>query len=89
MDNNILLEQLAKIPEIKLNKHPSSDWINGECITRKQHHRRVNVVGDINPSGNSFKLYKDGKWASKNAWGIKTVEEAIEWIKADIKKLSE
>ncbi|NMD72626.1 hypothetical protein HHO41_20520 [Bacillus sp. DNRA2] len=88
MENNILLEQLAKIPEIKLNKHPNSDWINGECITRKPHQWRKNVVGDINPTGNSFKLYKDGKWASKNTRGIKTVEEAIEWIKDDIKRLS-
>lgn len=45
----ILLERFAKIPEIKLNKHPKNELFNGECITRKKHHRRKNVIGDINP----------------------------------------
>jgi hypothetical protein len=88
MDNKILLERLAKMPEIKLNKHNKSDLINGECITRKPFHRRKNVIGDINPNGSSFVLYKDGKWVSRNKLGIQTIEEAIEWIKKDIEFLS-
>lgn len=39
MGKNILLEQLSKIPEIKLNKNPNSEWMNGECITCKPHQR--------------------------------------------------
>lgn len=78
MDNKILLEQLAKIPEIRLNKHPSSELINAECITRKPYTKRKNVVGDINPTGSSFSLYTNGKWTSRNKLGIKTISEAIE-----------
>jgi hypothetical protein len=88
MDNRILLEHLKKIPELKIIKHAKNDLYNGQCLTRKQHHRRFNVIGDINPSGSSFILFSNGKWTSKNKLGIKTVEQAIEWVKKDIEYLS-
>lgn len=88
MDNKILIEHLARMPEIKLNKHPKNELYNGECISRKHHTRRKNVIGDINPSGTNFILYKDGRWVSKNKLGIKTIEETIAWIKGDIELLS-
>lgn len=88
MDNEILLRKLSEMTQIRLNKHPKSELINAECISKKSHHRRRNVVGDINPSGRSFSLYQNGKWISKNKLGIKTVDEAIVWIKRDIEFLS-
>ena len=88
MDNKILMERLDKLPGIKLNKHLKNELFNGECITRKPHHRRKNVIGDINPSGTSFILYQNGEWKSKNKLGINTIEEAIDWIKKDIELLS-
>ncbi|MUK87768.1 hypothetical protein GMD78_05045 [Ornithinibacillus sp. L9] len=81
MENKILLERLADIPQIILNKHLKSERINGECITRNPKSRRKNVIGDINPEGSYFRLYKDGEWISKNKLSINTIEEAIEWIK--------
>lgn len=78
MDNKILLEQLAKLPEIRLNRHEKNELFNGECMTRRPGSRRKNVIGDINPTGSSFILYKDGEWISKNKLGIKTVDEAID-----------
>lgn len=89
MDNKILLEKLAQIPGVKLNKHLKNEMFNGECITRNPKHRRINVVGDIRPTGSSFILYSNGKWVSRNKLGIRTVDEAIEWIKKDIEWLSE
>lgn len=88
MDNRILLAKLAEIPEIRLNKHNKNELFNAECTTRKPQHRRKNVVGDINPTGSSYILYSNGKWVSKNQLGIKTVDEAIEWVKRDIEFLS-
>jgi hypothetical protein len=88
MDNKILLEKLAQLPGIQLNKHDKNEMFNGECTTRRPHHRRKNVIGDIWPTGSSFILYKDGEWVSKNKLGITTVDEAIEWIKKDIENLS-
>ncbi|MEH7073827.1 hypothetical protein [Neobacillus drentensis] len=84
MENKNLLEKLAEIPGLRLNKHDKNDLYNGECITRKPNHRRKNVVGEIIPTGSSFILYADGKWVSKNKLGIKTTDEAIAWIKKDI-----
>jgi hypothetical protein len=88
MENKILLEKLAELPGIQLNKHDKNELYNGECITRKPNQRRKNVVGDIRPTGTSFILYTEGKWVSKNELGIRTVDEAIEWIKKDIEILS-
>ncbi|MGP1909742.1 hypothetical protein ACTSEZ_16355 [Metabacillus sp. JX24] len=88
MENKILLEKLKLMPELRLNKHQKSDLINGECVTRSSKQRRRNVVGDINPNGRSFLLYKDGKWRSKNKLGIKTIDQAIEHIRKDIEHLS-
>ncbi|PLR98527.1 hypothetical protein [Bacillus sp. T33-2] len=88
MDNKIFLEKLVEIQGLKIHKHPKNDLYNGECVTRQPHHRRQNVVGDISPTGSSFILYADGKWVSKNKLGIRTVDEAIEWIKKDIEFLS-
>ncbi|OCA86000.1 hypothetical protein A8F94_14235 [Bacillus sp. FJAT-27225] len=87
MDNKILLEKLSQLKGIRLVKHPNSELINGECITRKRG-RRKNVIGNINPNGTSFILYSKGKWTSKNELGIKSVEEAIIWLKKDIELLS-
>lgn len=88
MDNKILLERLEKLPGLKLNKHTNSELINGECVTRKPSHRHRNVIGDINPTGSSFILYYNGKWTSKNNLGIRTMEEAIDWVQKDIDRLS-
>lgn len=88
MDNKILLDKLAQLPALKLNKHVKSEKINGECITRNKKSRRKNVIGDINPNGSSFILYHDGKWVSKNRLGLQTVEETITWVKRDIERLS-
>lgn len=88
IDNNVLLERLSKIPELKLNKHQKSELINGECITRNPTNRRKNVIGDINPTGIHFLLYKDCQWISRSKLGINTIEENIDWIKKDIAILS-
>ena len=61
MDNQTVLSALAKIPELKINKHEKNELYNAECITRKPHHRRKNIVGDISPNGKSFILYSNGK----------------------------
>ncbi|MFD2212318.1 hypothetical protein [Metabacillus endolithicus] len=88
MDNKILIERLRGIPELKLNKHVSSEKLNGECITRNPNSRRKNVIGDINPTGNSFLLYKNGEWHPNKKLGILTLEEAIIWIEKDIENIS-
>ncbi|MGM0920411.1 MAG: hypothetical protein ACQEWW_04150 [Bacillota bacterium] len=88
MENEILLKRLAEIKGLRLNKHNKSERFNGECITKKTHHRRKNVIGDISPTGRSFILYHNGEWISKNKLGIQTVEEAIDWVKRDIEFLS-
>lgn len=88
MDNKILLQKLLELPEIRINKHNKNELYNAECITRKPHHYRKNVVGNIRPTGRSFILYSNGDWISKNELGIKTIDEAMEWIKKDIEFLS-
>lgn len=88
LNNKILIETLKTITEVQLNKHKKSDLLNGECLTRQPHHRRMNVIGDISPQGTYFRLYKDGAWASRNKLGIKTLEQAIEHIRKDIEYLS-
>lgn len=88
IDNKVLLERLSKIPQLKLNKHQKSELVNGECVTKNPTNRRKNVIGDINPNGSSFILYKEGKWTSRSKIGIKTIEETIAWIKKDIEILS-
>jgi hypothetical protein len=88
MDNQVVLNALSKIPELKINKHDKSELYNAECITRKPHHRRKNIVGDINPNGSSFILYNKGEWVSRNLIGIKTLEELLVWVGKDIEYLS-
>jgi hypothetical protein len=88
MDNQVVLNALAKIPELKINKHNKNELYNAECITRKPHHRRKNIVGDIRPSGSSFILYSNGDWVSRNKLGITTLEELLEWVRKDIEYLS-
>lgn len=88
IDNKVLLERLAKIPQLKLNKHQKSNLVNGECITRNPKSRRKNVIGDISPNGSSFILYKSGGWVSRSKLGIRTIEETIAWVIKDIEDLS-
>jgi hypothetical protein len=88
MDNQIVLIALAKIPELKIIKHLKSDLFNAECTTKKQHHRRKNVVGDIRLSGTSFILYNNGVWIPRKRLGINTLDELLEWVRRDIEYLS-
>lgn len=86
--NAVLLETLKTIPGLQLNKHVKSNMQNGECVTRKPHHRRKNVIGDISSKGTYFTLYKNGAWTSRNKLGITTIEQVIKHVKSDIAFLS-
>ncbi|KGR90174.1 hypothetical protein CD30_13055 [Ureibacillus massiliensis 4400831 = CIP 108448 = CCUG 49529] len=88
MDNQTVLSALSKIPELRINRHEKNELYNVECITRNPHHRRKNIVGDINPGGRSFILYNNGKWVSKNKLGIQNLDQLLEWVKKDIDHLS-
>lgn len=88
MDNQTVLSALAKIPELRINKHEKNELYNVECITRKPHHRRKNIVGDIRPNGRSFILYSNGEWVSRTKLGIETLDQLLEWVKKDIGNLS-
>jgi hypothetical protein len=90
--NSIFLEQCRKMPGLKINEHPANSHLfNVECITRqdKRGNARKNVAGNITFSGNSFIVYIDGRgWKPIREAGIKTVDDAIAWIKKDVAKLS-
>lgn len=88
MDNQMVLNVLRHFPELKIIKHEKSELFNVECITRKPHHRRENVVSDISETGNSFKVYANGKWVSKNQLGIDTLDQLMEWVRNEIELLS-
>ena len=87
MDNSLLLEQLKKIDGLQLNPHKKSDLVNGECTIRNSSSRRKNVIGDINPNGRSFSLYKDGRWQSRKRLGIQTTDQVIDWVLKDMEHL--
>jgi len=87
MDNSLLLEQLKKIEGLQLNPHKKNDLVNGECTSRNSSSRRKNVIGDINPNGRSFRLYKDGRWQSGKRLGIQTTNQVIDWVLKDMEHL--
>lgn len=88
MDNQTVLSALAKIPELKINKHEKNELYNAECITRSPKQRRKNVVGNISPNGSNFILYSNGEWIPRGQLGVQTLDQLLEWVRKDIANLS-
>lgn len=42
--NKILLERLADIREVKINKHPKNEMYNVECLVRNPSSRMLGIV---------------------------------------------
>jgi saccharopine dehydrogenase-like NADP-dependent oxidoreductase len=87
MNVNELLNEVGKMEELQIIYHNNdSGYINVRCIT-SNHQKRFNVIGDLNPSSGSMRLYNEGKWISNKKLGLLKVSEIISWIKKDIEIL--
>jgi hypothetical protein len=87
MDVNELLNEVGKMSDLQIVYHNNdSEYLNVRCIT-SNHPKRFNVIGDLNPSSGSMRLYSEGKWISNKKLGILNVPEIISWIKKDIELL--
>jgi hypothetical protein len=84
MNVNKLLNEVEKMDQLKIVYHNNdSGYINVRCIT-SNHPKRFNVIGDLNPSSGSMRLYSEGKWISNKKLGLSNVPEIISWIRKDI-----